>query len=325
MPLTVAITRRVPGKWRTSFEEAGYALRLPPTEEDRPLSRAEFLRLVQGADAVACTLGEKWDAEAFDAAGSQLRVVANFAVGYNNIDVAEATKRRVWATNTPDVLTAATADTAWGLLMMAARRLGEGERDVRAGRFIGWGPNDYLGMDIDGRTLGILGAGRIGSAMAQRSRGWNMKVLYTHPRANPELEAQLGARRVELAELLRESDFISIHVPLTDKTHHLIDAKAIATMKRTAVLINSARGPIVDEEALVVALREKRIFSAGFDVYEHEPKLAPGLGELENAVLLPHLGSATFETRELMSKMQVDNIIAALEGSRPPNALNNVA
>jgi glyoxylate reductase len=281
------------------------------------------LEAVRGCEGVISMLTDRWDAEAFDAAGPQLRVVANYAVGYNNVDVVEADRRGIAVTNTPDVLTAATADVAWALLMMAARRLGEAERCVRSGDFCGWGPNDWLGLDLEGKTLGIIGAGRIGTAIARRSLGWNMRVLYSHQACKAGFEEACRGIRVPLEELLRESDFISLSVPLTPATRHLIGERELSMMKPRSVLINTARGPVVDEKALVRALRNRQIFAAGLDVYEEEPRLAEGLQDLENVVLLPHLGSATFETRARMSEIAAENAVAVLQGRRAPNMVNS--
>jgi glyoxylate reductase len=319
----IAVTRRITGQWEERLLAAGCKLQLPKNTEDRPLTRPELLELIKGADGVLSMLTDKFDAEAFDAAGPQLRAVANYAVGYNNIDTAEATRRGIAVTNTPDVLTAATADIAWALLMAAARRLGESERDLRAGKFLGWGPNDYLGMDLDGKTIGILGPGRIGTVIARRSTGWAMRVLYTHPKGKPDFEAVTGARNVPLDQLLRESDFVVSALPLSPTTKHLIGAAQFAMMKRTAVLVSVGRGPVIDEAALVEALRARTIFAAGLDVYEYEPKLADGLIGLDNAVLLPHIGSATVGARAAMAIMAVDNLLAAVRGERPPQLVNS--
>ncbi|MBI1293153.1 D-glycerate dehydrogenase [bacterium] len=319
----IAVTRRITGQWEERLRAAGCELRLPPAGADAPMPRPQLLEHIKGADGVLAMLTDRFDAEAFDAAGPQLRVVANYAVGFNNIDTAEATRRGVAVTNTPDVLTAATADIAWALLMASARRLGESERDLRAGKFHGWGPNDYLGMDLDGKTLGILGPGRIGTVIAKRSIGWDMKVLYAHPTGKPDFERETGAKNVALDQLLRESDFIVSALPLNDRTKHLIGAPQFAIMKKTAVLVSVGRGPVIDEAALVTALREKQIFAAGLDVYEFEPKLADGLMQLENAVLLPHIGSGSVGARADMAIMAVDNILAAVSGKRPPQLVNS--
>ena len=317
----VVVTRNVPGDWRSFLESADLEVQMAQ-DGDAVLPRVAFLHGIGGASAVCGMLTDRWDREAFEAAGSRLRVVANFAVGHNNVDLAEATRRGVAVTNTPDVLTEATADAAFGLLIAAARRFGEGERVVRAGGFHGWGPSDYLGQDIAGRTLGIIGPGRIGSAIARRSRGWSMRVVYAHAEQKEGFEREFAAERLSLPELLAVSDFISLSIPFTSATRHLIGARELSLMKPTAVLINTARGPVVDEVALVRALRERRIFAAGLDVYEEEPKLTPGLRDLENVVLLPHLGSATFETRAAMGRLMAENVVAVLRGRVPEHLVN---
>jgi glyoxylate reductase len=250
-----------------------------------------------------------------------LRAIANYGVGYDNIDVGAASARGIMVTNTPDVLTDATADIAVALLLAVGRRLGEGERMVRAGKFQGWTPRLLVGADLVGATLGLVGFGRIGAAVGRRALGFGMRLLHTTRQEHPEAES-LGSRRVGLDELLAESDFVSIHVPFTDETRHLIDAGALGKMKPTAYLINTARGPIVDEAALAEALADRRIAGAGLDVYEREPEIHPGLLRLDNVVLLPHLGSATVGTRAAMSSVAATNLIAALSGHRPPNLVN---
>ncbi len=287
-------------------------------DSDTPMERDELLRRVAGAHAVVTPLNAQVDAGFLDAAGPQLQVVANVAVGFDNIDVAACEQRGVVATNTPGVLTDATADIAFALMLMATRRLGESERLVRSGRAWAWGMNFQVGRSIEGKTIGIVGAGEIGMAMARRAHAFGMSVVYTkHHPLPPPGAGELGARRVELDELLAISDVVSLHAPLIPagrpgSTHHLIDADALAAMKPTAYLINTARGPVIDEAALVDALREGRIAGAGLDVYEHEPRLHPGLTELENVVLLPHLGSATIETRTAMAELAGRNVLAIL-------------
>lgn len=316
----ILVTRRVPGDWEAMLRDTGGTLLLPEDPTDRAMPREEFLRKVHGCHGVGSMLTDRWDGEAFDAAGPQLRIIANFAVGYNNIDLGEAARRGVMVGNTPDVLTEATADIAWALLLAAARRLGEGERVVRTGRFHGWGPSDFIGVDLVGRTLGIIGPGRIGRAIARRATGWRMQLVYTHPSRRLDFKDEFhGARHATLEELLRSSDFVSINTPLNEKTRHLIGARELALMKPTAVLVNTSRGPVINENALVEALREKRIFAAGLDVYEEEPKLAEGLTKLENVVLLPHVGSATLEARGGMARIMAENLLAAMEGRRPPH------
>jgi glyoxylate reductase len=316
----VLVTRRIPEAGLRCLANAG--VEFDVFADDRSPSREEFLRIIPGRTGILALLHDRIDAEALDTAGAQLRCVSNFAVGFNNIDVGEATRHGVMVTNTPDVLTEATADLAWSLVMATARRICEGDRMVRSGEFPGWEPMMLLGQDLVGKTLGIVGAGRIGSAVARRSRGWEMRVLYTDSAVNESLERDLGARRVDLDTLCAESDVISVHCPLTDETHHLFGADQFARMKARAVFVNTARGPIHDEAALAVALRDGEIAAAGLDVFENEPSVDPLLMELDNAVLLPHIGSATGPTRDRMAIMAAENLIAALRGERPANLLN---
>jgi glyoxylate reductase len=272
-------------------------------------------------DAIVCLLGTKVDA-ALLARAPKLRVVANVAVGYDNIDVPACTARGVVATNTPDVLTEATADLAWALLLAAARRVPEGDRYVRSGKWKEWDWAMLRGADVHGKTLGILGAGRIGQATGHRAVGFSMQVLYTSRQRRLLFEHTTQARRVDFRTLLRQSDFLSIHIPLSKETRHLIGTRELAMMKPGAVLINTARGAIVDEAALAKALKSGRLASAGLDVFEREPKLHPALLKLENVALLPHLGSATDSARRKMVETALRNCIAALKGEVPPNALN---
>jgi glyoxylate reductase len=284
---------------------------------ERPPTRDELLEAVGGASGVLATATEKMDGEVMDAAGDGLRIIANMAVGYDNIDVGAATERGVIVTNTPGVLDETTADVAFMLVLAAARRLGEGERLLRAGKWEWWGPKQLRGLDVWGKTLGIVGMGRIGRAVARRGKGFGMEILYHNRSRNEEAEEELGARYVGLEELLRESDFVSIHTPLTEDTRHLISERELGLMGETAVLVNTSRGPVVDEAALARALREGRIFAAGLDVYEGEPEVHPELLELENAVLAPHIGSATVETRDRMATLAAENLAAVLRGEQP--------
>ena len=272
-------------------------------------------------DAILCLLATKVDA-ALLARAPKLRVVSNVAVGYDNIDVPACTARGVVATNTPDVLTEATADLAWALLLAAARRIPEADRYVRRGKWKRWDWTALRGADVHGRTLGILGAGRIGQATGHRAVGFAMEVLYTSRQRRLLFEHTTQARRVDFKTLLRQSDFLSIHVPLNRETHHLIGAKELALMKPGAILVNTARGPIVDEAALAKALQSGKLAAAGLDVFEHEPKIHPALLKLENVAILPHIGSATESTRRRMVETALRNCIAALKGEVPPNALN---
>lgn len=294
--------------------------------EDRLLTPQQILAGVPGASAIICTLADRIDASVLSAAGAELRVVSNFAVGFDNIDVAAATERGVLVTTTPDVLTQATAELTWALILAAARRVVEGDALVRSGRFTGWAPSLMLGKELTGGVLGIAGMGRIGSAVARRAAGFGMRVLYTR-RSGP-LPAEMPSDgeqwefTADLHALLASSDVVSLHVPLGPETRHLIGAAELATMKSDAILINAARGPVVDEAALVEALRRGHLFAAGLDVYEQEPAITPGLESLPNVVLLPHVGSATVSTRRKMAELTARNAIAAVCGLPAVNAVN---
>jgi glyoxylate reductase len=291
-------------------------------EGEGAIPRAELLRRLPGKAGAITLLTEKVDAEFLDA-GTDLRIVANYAVGYDNIDVAECTRRGIPATNTPEVLTETTADLAWSLLMAAARRIPEGDRFLRSRTPWIWGPQMMLGQDVHHKVLGVVGFGRIGQSVARRGRGFGMRVLY-HDVMDPpaEVVAELEAERRDLDDLLAEADFVSIHVALVPQTHHLFGPEQFARMKPTAVLVNSSRGPVIDEAALAAALRDGEIFAAGLDVFEREPEVHPDLLELANAVIVPHLGSATVETRDAMGMLAVENLVAALEGRRPPTLID---
>jgi glyoxylate reductase len=290
--------------------------------DDRVLDRDELLTAVKDVDGLLCLLTDTIDAEVFDAAPN-LKIVANYAVGYNNIDVDEATKRGIVVTNTPRILTETTADLTWALLMAISRRVVEGDKFMRAGKYVGWAPLLLLGSDIFGKTLGIVGIGQIGQAVARRAIGFDMEILYTDMWELPPVAEQLlNADDVELDELLQKSDFVTLHVPLMDETHHLIGAEQLAMMKDSAYLINASRGPVVDEVALVEALRNGVIRGAALDVFEDEPLMKPGLSELDNAIVIPHLGSATVETRTGMANLAVDNLLSFFAGEPPATAVN---
>lgn len=319
MKPNVYVTRMLPAE---AIEKLQQHCDVEINPDDRVLTREELLAKVRGRDAVLCLLTDTIDDEVLTAAGPQCKIFANYAVGYNNIDVAAATARRVLISNTPGVLTDATADIAWALLFATARRIVESDAYTRAGKFTGWGPMLFLGRDITGKTLGVVGAGRIGANFAKKSKGFEMKVLYHDVQPNAKFEAETGATFVDFDTLLKESDFVSVHVPLLPSTRHLMGEREFKLMKSTAVLINTSRGPVVDEHALVEALKSGEIWGAGLDVFEEEPLLAPGLAELPNAVVVPHIASATIETRTKMGIMAVDNILAALNGDTPPNCVN---
>lgn len=315
----VFVTRRIP---EPGLDLLRTACDVVVNEEDRVLSKAEIIEGVKGKDALLCLLTDEIDAEVLDS-NPGLKVVADYAVGYNNIDVEAATRRKIPVTNTPGVLTETTADFAWALLMSAARRVVESDRFTRAGLFKGWAPMLFLGCDVYAKTLGIVGFGRIGEAVSRRALGFSMEVLYYDDRRrDPDEEERLGVSYVPFAELLRRSDFISIHVPLLDSTRHMFGEAEFRAMKKTAILINTSRGPVIDERALVAALKAMQIAGAGLDVYEDEPRLEPGLAELDNVVLAPHIASATVETRTRMAVMAAENVLAAIRGEVPPNIVN---
>ncbi len=321
--MKIVITRRIPESGVDMLVNAFGQDQVHMYAKDTAMTREALLDFISGACAILSTISEKMDGEAMDAAGPGLKVIANMAVGYDNINLEAAEARQIHVTNTPGVLTDATADLAWTLILGAARRAGEAERCLRAGRWDGWGPLQFLGVSVFGKTLGIFGMGRIGQAVARRARGFDMSILYHDAkRLDVEAEEQLGAQWVEMDTLLRNADILSIHCPLTPETRHAFTLKEFRKMKRTALLINTARGPVVNEEDLCAALKEGLIFGAGLDVYEHEPRVCPALLLEERAFLLPHLGSATVETRATMARMAADNIIAALAGQVPPNKVN---
>ncbi len=316
---SVYVTRMIPQQTIDTLRER-YDVEVNP--RDRALTKEELLQSVRGRDAVISLLTDKIDGEVLDAAGPQCKIIANYAVGFNNFDLDAATARGVIMTNTPGVLDDATATHAWALLLATARRISESERYVRAGQWHGWAPMAFIGQDVDNTTLGIAGLGRIGSKFARKAAAFDMNIIYTDAKPNPEFERQYNARFVDKATLLRESDYLSLHLPLLPDTHHYIGTAELAAMKPTAVLINAARGPLVDEKALVAALKEKVIWGAGLDVFEDEPVLAPGLAELDNVVIVPHIASATTQTRLAMGKIATDNVIRVLSGEAPLNCIN---
>ncbi|QGP93127.1 Putative 2-hydroxyacid dehydrogenase [Neomoorella glycerini] len=288
----------------------------------RPASKEEIIARVRDKDGLICLLNDVIDEEII-AQAPKLKVITLFAESTFNIDVAAATRRGILVTNTPGELTETTADLTWALLMAVARRIPEADAYVRQGRFKGWAPTVLLGGDIYGKTLGIIGLGNIGAAVARRARGFNMKVIYYSASGpKPDREEELGCRYVPLDRLLRDSDFVSVHCRLTPQTRHLLGAHELSLMKKTAYLINTARGPVVDEMALVEALRQGRLAGAGLDVFENEPQLAPGLADLPNVVLTPHIGVASRENRFAMARIAAANLLAALHDQVPPNLVN---
>jgi glyoxylate reductase len=317
----VYVTRELPERGMKIIRERFDAEVWP---EYGPPPKEEIIRKARNVDALVTLLSDKIDAEVFDAA-PKLKIVAQMAVGFDNIDVAEATKRGIYVTNTPGVLTETTADFAWALLMAVARRVVEADKYVRSGQWkVSWHPSMLLGRDVYGATLGIVGAGRIGTAVARRAKGFNMKILYYDVvPMPPEIEKELGAERVDLDTLLKESDFVSIHVPLIKETYHLINEAKLRLMKRTAYLINNSRGPVIDEKALYKALKEGWIAGAALDVFEQEPTpMDNPLLKLDNVVVAPHISSASYETRSRMAEMVAENLVAFFEGRAPPNLVN---
>src|SRR4029453_9350820 len=316
----VLVTRGVPERVRRHLAER---CRLEVWEDEGVMPRAELLDRVAGKAGLVAMLTDRVDGELLDRAGPELRVVANYAVGHDNLDPEGCTARGVRAANPPDVVAEATADLAWALLLAAARRVAEGDRFLRARRPWVWGPEFFLGFEVHGKTLGVIGLGRIGRAVVRRATGFGMAVRYTARHRLPAAEeAALGVAWRELDELLAEADFVSIHTGLSAATRHLIGAERLARMKPTAVLVNTARGPIVDEAALAAALAAGELGAAGLDVFEREPEVPPGLLGLDNVTIVPHLGTSTLETRVAMGMTAADNLLAALEGRRPPNLLH---
>lgn len=312
MAPVVLVTRPLPAPGLELLQAAGFDVRA--NREDRPMRPEELLEQIADVDALLCMLSDRIDIDVLDAA-PRLRVIANYAVGFDNISVDAARARGVEVTTTPGVLTDATADLAWALLLAAARHLGAGERMVRAGRWSGWSPTQLLGQPVGGATLGIVGMGAIGQAVARRARGFDMAIVYHNRTRVPEpIERALEARWVSMDELLETSDFVSLHAPLNDESRHLFDRAAFERMKPTAVLVNTGRGAIIDEAVLVDVLRERRIAAAGLDVYEFEPRIVEGLLELDNVVLAPHLGSAAIDARAAMVELCSRNIIEVLAG-----------
>lgn len=324
--MKILITRQIPDKGITLLKEKGYEIIISP--HDRVLAKEELIEYLKKDryDAALCLLTDKIDAEILEAAGeSGVKIIANYAVGFDNIDVEAAQERGIMVTNTPGVLTDTVAEHTFALMLAIAHRIAEGDRFMRAEKFKGWEPLLLLGTDFSRKKIGIVGFGRIGSRVAHHAaRGFDAKIIYHDVKRNENFEREFSAEYKEkLDDLLAEADFVSLHVPLLDSTRHLVNAERLALMKKTAYLINTSRGPIVDEKALVDALRNGIIRGAALDVYENEPALAPGLIDLENVILTPHIASATEKTRQAMSALAAENIIAALEGRTPPNAISS--
>ena len=316
MPAKVFITAKIPANGIILLRKKGYRVRV--YSGNKPLSRPQLLREVKGVDAVLSLLTDHIDEELLRVAGPELRIVANYAVGYDNIDLQAARQRRVHITNTPDVLNGSVAEHAIALMLALGHRLVEADSFTRAGKYHGWQPLLLLGTCLHDKTLGIIGLGRIGYEVARRMKdGFDMKLLYHDTHRNRKLEQELGIQYVSLTALLRQSDFISLHVPLLAATRHMIDAPQFLLMKKSAYIINTSRGPVIREKALLAALKKKIIAGAALDVFENEPHLTPGLAEMSNVILTPHIASATKEAREGMSALAARNIIAVLSGKQP--------
>lgn len=319
----VFVTRRIPQSGIEKLKSTGFEVEV--NSEDRVLSKDELITRLQGQayDAVLCLLTDTIDGEVFEAAGPQCKIFANYAVGFDNIDLEAAKKRRVIVTNTPGVLTDTVAEHTFALMLAIAHRISEAERFIRAGKYKGWAPMLLLGDNVARKTLGVVGLGRIGARVAYHGKkGFDMRVVYYDIKRNEEFEREYGAEfRENPEDVFKESDFISIHVPLLDSTKHLVNAERLRLMKKTAYLVNTSRGAVIDERAVAEALKAGVIKGAALDVFEHEPAVEPLLLELDNVILTPHIASATEATREEMSRMAAENIIAALSGKEPPNAV----
>ncbi len=317
----IFITRPIPEAGPKSLRDKGYDVVVNETARERAATNEEMIEGVKNADALLSILTDKITAEVMDAGLPTLKIIANYAVGFDNIDLEAAKQRGIMVTNTPGVLTDTVAEHTFALMLAIAHRIAEADRFSRAGKYSAWGPELLLGTDVSGKTLGVLGLGRIGSRVAYHaSKGFRMKVLYYDPNQNFDFEKEYGAVYVSnIDELLPQCDFVSIHVPLLDSTHHLINGERLNKMKQSAYLINTSRGPIIDEVALAAALKNGTIKGAAIDVFEHEPEITPELKELDNVIVTPHIASATKETRDKMSELAADNIIEALEGRTPPN------
>lgn len=317
--INIVVTGQIPEAGIELLLEKGYNVIQP--QDQKAFSKKNFLEKAENADGILTLLSDTIDKSFIDKT-NKLKVIANFAVGYNNIDIDYAKEKGIPVTNTPDVLTAATADLTWALILSVTKRIVESDTFTRSKKFTGWEPLLFLGGDVTGKTLGIIGAGRIGQAVAKRATGFDMKIIYYNPSPKPEFEKATGAVHMQLDDLLEQSDFISLHCPLTESTQHLLNVDNLKKMKPSAYIINTSRGPVIDEQALTALLSEERIAGAGFDVYENEPEINKGLYSLPNVVLLPHIGSATVETRNEMSRIAARNIISVIEGRGPINPVN---
>jgi glyoxylate reductase len=317
----IFVTRKIPGDHIEKLKSAGYEVEV--SEFDRPLTGEELVEKVKGVDGLLCLLTDRVDGDLMDAAGPQLKIISNYAVGFDNIDMKAATDRQIPVCNTPsDEVNEAVAEHTWALILSLARRIVEADEATRRGGYRGWEPDTFLGVSIIGKVLGVVGLGRIGSMVARRARGYNMTLLYNKHSPDLEAEKELGIKFATLDEILAQSDFVTLHVPLTEETRHMINKETLHKMKKGAFLVNTSRGPVVDEHELVEALRSGHLGGAALDVYDNEPNIDPELLGMENVVLTPHIASATREARSKMGEQAVSAIIAALGGKRPDNLVN---
>jgi len=319
--MKIFVSRKIPGDSLDKLTNSEHEVTV--SEFDRPLTAVEFIERAKGCDAVLTLLSDKIDAEVIDAIGPQLRIVSNYAVGFDNIKVDEATEKGVVVTNTPsDEVNESVAEHAWALMLALARRIVEADEATRRGSYKGWEPGIFLGVNMVGKTLGIVGLGRIGSMTARRAKGWDMRVLYNKHSRDEEAEKELGIEFADLDKLYAESDFISLHVPLTDETRHMINKDAFAKMKKGVFVVNTARGPVIDEGDLVDAIRDGKVGGAALDVYDNEPNINPELVAMENVILTPHIASATWEARNKMGEQAVNAIFDVFAGKKPENLVN---
>ena len=316
--MNIFVTRKIPEKGLELLRK-NHKIQVNP--HNRILTKEEIIKGVKGKEGLLCLLTDNIDRDVI-LSEPKLRMIASYAVGYDNIDVKAATEKGIPVSNTPGVLTDATAEMAWALLFSAARRIVEGDKYTRTGKFKGWDPMLMHGQGVTNKTLGVIGAGRIGTAFALKSKGFNMNVLYVSNNKNEILKSELKAKKADLKDVFKKSDFISLHVPSNDSTYHMISEKQLKMMKKNAVLINTSRGPVIDEKALIKALKEKWIFAAGLDVYENEPEIDDELKKLDNIILQPHSASATLETRSKMAVISAKNMIDGLKGKSPQNCIN---
>jgi glyoxylate reductase len=320
--MRIFVSRKLPGNPLNGFRESGHEILV--SEFDRPMKPEEFLERAVGAAAVLSFLTDKINGEVVDAIGPQLKIVSNYAVGFNNIEVDELTDRGIVVTNTPsDEVNEAVAEHAWALMLALARRVVEADESSKRGAYRGWEPAIFLGKNLAGKTLGIVGMGGIGSMVAKRAGGWSMRVLYNKRSRDEKLENELGVEFADLDRLYAESDFITLHVPLTDETRGMINSEAIYKMKKGVLIVNTSRGPVVNEQNLADALRDGHVGGAGLDVFENEPNINPELISMENVILTPHIASATWEARDKMGRQAVDAILQALSGNKPENIVND--